>query len=57
MNRIGLNTVKAKELAFELNGLLANYSVFYQNVRVYIGTLKEIIFLNYISNLRNYTTI
>lgn len=32
-NRIGLNTVKAKELAFELNSLLANYSVFYQNVR------------------------
>lgn len=32
-NKIGLNTVKAKELAFELNNLLANYSVFYQNVR------------------------
>lgn len=32
-NKIGLNTAKAKELAFELNGLLANYSVFYQNVR------------------------
>ena len=32
-NKIGLNTVKAKELAFELNDLLANYSVFYQNVR------------------------
>jgi starvation-inducible DNA-binding protein len=32
-NLIGLNPTKATELAEELNELLANYSVFYQNVR------------------------
>lgn len=32
-NPIGLNPTKATELAEELNELLANYSVFYQNVR------------------------
>lgn len=35
LNRIGLNTTKSKELAKYLNDLLANYSVFYQNVRGY----------------------
>ena len=39
-NKIGLNTVKAKELAFELNDLLANYSVFYQNVRGFHWNIK-----------------
>lgn len=35
LNRIGLNTAKSKELSKHLNDLLANYSVFYQNVRGY----------------------
>lgn len=32
-SKIGLDTTKSKELAQKLNDLLANYSVFYQNVR------------------------
>lgn len=32
---IGLNTEKSKELSILLNDLLANYSIFYQNVRGY----------------------
>lgn len=32
-NQIGINTQKAETLAKELNILLSNYSVFYQNVR------------------------
>ncbi len=35
LNRIGLNQEKSEELADHLNKLLANYSVFYQNVRGY----------------------
>ncbi len=33
LNSIGLNSKKAKFLAKNLNELLANYSIFYQNVR------------------------
>lgn len=33
LNPIGLDVKKAEELANELNELLANYTVFYQNVR------------------------
>lgn len=32
-NQIGINTQKAETLAKELNILLANYSLFYQNIR------------------------
>ncbi len=35
LNRIGLDREKSKELANQLNDLLANYSVFYQNTRGY----------------------
>jgi starvation-inducible DNA-binding protein len=35
LNRIGLETIKSKELAELLNDLLANYSMFYQNTRGY----------------------
>ncbi len=35
LNRIGLDEDKSEELANHLNNLLANYSVFYQNVRAY----------------------
>jgi len=30
--RIGLNTTKAKDLANELNGLLANFQLYYQKL-------------------------
>lgn len=33
LNRIGLNIKKSGELAGELNSLLANYHIFYQNLR------------------------
>lgn len=32
-NQIGLNTTRSNELASELNTLLANYQLFYQNLR------------------------
>jgi len=35
LNAIGLNKEKSTELANNLNDLLANYSIFYQNVRGY----------------------
>lgn len=35
LNRIGLDTEKSEELADKLNDLLADYSIFYQNVRGY----------------------
>ena len=40
LNRIGLNEKKTKELASLLNDLLANYSIFYQNVRGYHWNIK-----------------
>ncbi|MBD0825214.1 Dps family protein [Aestuariibaculum marinum] len=33
LNSIGLDTVKAKELANDLNHLLANFQIYYQNLR------------------------
>jgi len=33
LNSIGLNTEKTKEVAQDLNGLLANFQVYYQNLR------------------------
>ena len=35
INRIGLDIKQSEELAIKLTDLLANYSVFYQNVRGY----------------------
>lgn len=40
MNRIGLNTEKSKQLALQLNDLLANYQVFYMNTRGYHWNIK-----------------
>lgn len=40
LNAIGLETEKAEELATKLNRLLANYSIFYQNVRGYHWNIK-----------------
>lgn len=40
LNRIGLDTEKSEELAVLLNNLLADYSVFYQNVRGYHWNVK-----------------
>lgn len=39
-SRIGLDNSKSKELAQHLNILLANYSVFYQNVRGYHWNIR-----------------
>ncbi len=39
-NRIGLDKDKAKNLAIKLNILLANYSIFYQNIRGYHWNIK-----------------
>jgi starvation-inducible DNA-binding protein len=33
LNSIGLNVTKAKDLANDLNGLLANFQLYYQNLR------------------------
>ena len=40
LNAIGLDATKANELAEKLNDLLANYSIFYQNVRGYHWNIK-----------------
>jgi len=40
LNAIGLNTEKSKELALQLNDLLSNYSIFYQNARGYHWNIK-----------------
>jgi len=40
MNTIGLNKEKSNELAKSLNDLLANYQVFYTNVRGYHWNIK-----------------
>ena len=40
MNIIGLEEKKVKKLTDELNGLLANYQIFYQNLRGYHWNIK-----------------
>ncbi len=40
LNLIGLDVAKSKTLAEKLNELLANYSIFYQNVRGYHWNIK-----------------
>jgi starvation-inducible DNA-binding protein len=40
LNSIGLNVKKSKVLAEKLNELLADYSIFYQNVRGYHWNIK-----------------
>lgn len=40
LNSIGLDIEKSKELAIMLNNLLADYSIFYQNVRGYHWNVK-----------------
>ena len=40
VNHIGLNKEVSKKLAHQLNDLLANYSVFYQNVRGFHWNIK-----------------
>ena len=39
-NRIGLDSVVSQELSALLNDLLANYTIFYQNVRGYHWNIK-----------------
>lgn len=40
LNAIGLDHIKARQLAEKLNELLSNYSIFYQNVRGYHWNIK-----------------
>src|SRR5690606_39160639 len=40
LNSIGLDVEKSKKLAEKLNELLADYSVFYQNIRGYHWNIK-----------------
>ena len=40
MNAIGLNVEKAKKLSNSLNNLLANYQIFYMNVRGFHWNIK-----------------
>src|SRR5690554_284506 len=40
LNSIGLDAAKSEKLAKKLNELLANYSIFYQNVRGYHWNIK-----------------
>ncbi len=40
MNRIGLDLTKSKELAGHMNDLLANYHIFYMNVRGYHWNIR-----------------
>ena len=40
LNLIGLDTAKSKVLAEKLNELLADYSIFYQNIRGYHWNIK-----------------
>ena len=40
LNAIGLDAVKSEELAYQLNNLLSNYSIFYQNARGYHWNIK-----------------
>lgn len=44
VNKIGLESQAAKQLAEELNGLLATYQVFYMNVRGYHWNIKGVNF-------------
>jgi len=57
LNAIGLDTLKSKELAYQLNDLLSNYSIFYQNARGYHWNIKGDVSLYYIKNLKSYTII
>lgn len=40
LNAIGIDSIKARQLAEKLNELLANYSIFYQNTRGYHWNIK-----------------
>lgn len=40
MNQIGLESVKTKELTEKLNDLLANYHIYYQNLRGFHWNIK-----------------
>lgn len=54
---IGLCAASSEKLAKELNNLLANYQVFYTNVRGYHWNIKGLISLNYMQNLKKFMTI
>ncbi len=53
LNLIGLDKEKSKELVNHLNDLLANYQIFYQNLRGFHWNVKGSNFSNYILSLKN----
>jgi len=55
-NIIGLDEQQAQQLADSLNELLANYQVFYMNVRGYHWNIKGTSSLSCTSSSRNFTT-
>lgn len=57
LNSIGLDIEKSKNLAEKLNELLADYSIFYQNVRGYHWNIKGDKFSNYTINFKNFMRI
>ena len=53
-NLIGLDKVKADELAVKLNELLANYQVFYQNLRGFHWNIKGKVFFELHAKFEEY---
>lgn len=55
LNSIGLNENKAKDLANDLNNLLANFQIYYQNLRGVHWNIKGKRFFDFMQNLKNCT--
>lgn len=55
LNSIGLETTKTIELAKHLNQLLANFQLYYQNLRGIHWNIKGRAFLTYMLSLKSYT--
>ena len=54
-NILGLPVKESELIVDELNILLSNFQVYYQNLRVFIGISEGNGFLICILNLKNYT--
>ncbi|BBI64110.1 hypothetical protein HSBAA_54160 [Vreelandella sulfidaeris] len=54
-NSIGLHEGSASQLAEKLNHLLANYQIFYMNVRGYHWNVRVTTFLSCTPSLKNFT--
>ena len=53
LNLIGLDKEKSKELVNHLNDLLANYQIFYQNLRGFHWNVKGSNFFEHMLSLKN----